>query len=229
MLYYILFGSNLSAQEAVIHFLITIFVFMISLTIHEFSHAFVAFKCGDPTAKLSGRMTINPLKHIDLMGFLMFIFLGVGWAKPVPVNPMNFKKYKTGTRAVSVAGVGANFLTGLLATIIYTILLATVGDANGIGLVYTYEILKYFMLVNSFLIMFNILPIPPLDGFNFISTYLKPDNKFLNFMQRNGFKILIGILIVGFFTEAFFGFDIFTVYLESMFNFVYVPITWLGV
>ena len=73
MIYYILFNQDLTADEAVIHFLITIFVYMISLTIHEFAHAFIAFKCGDPTAKLAGRMTLNPIKHLDMMGFLMFM------------------------------------------------------------------------------------------------------------------------------------------------------------
>ena len=228
LLYYILFSSNLTAEDAVIHFLITIFVFMISLTLHEFAHAFAAFKCGDPTAKLSGRMTLNPLKHIDLTGFLMFIFLGVGWARPVPINPMNFKKYKTGTRIVSSAGVLANFAIGLLSAIIYTVLIATIGSASGIAMGYVYTILIYFMLVNSFLFMFNILPIPPLDGFNFISTFVKQENKFMNYMAKNGFKVLIGILLVGLLTDLLFGFDIFTVYLELMYKLVYTPITWLG-
>ena len=127
MIYYILFNSNLTAKETVIHFLITIFVYMISLAIHEFSHAFVAFKCGDPTAKLAGRMTLNPFNHLNLSGFIMFIALGVGWAKPVPINPLNFKKFKQGTRAVAISGVLANFIFGLLAAIVYTILLTTVG------------------------------------------------------------------------------------------------------
>ena len=120
MLYYILFNQDLTAEEAVIHFLITIFVYLISLTIHEFAHAFSAFKCGDPTAKLAGRMTLNPFKHLDMMGFLMFIFLGVGWAKPVPINPINFKKYKKGTRIVSLAGVTANLILGLISSIAFS-------------------------------------------------------------------------------------------------------------
>ena len=229
MLYYILFQSDLTANEAVIHFLITIFVYIFSLTLHEFAHAFVAFKCGDPTPKMSGRMTINPLKHMDLMGFLLFIFLGIGWAKPVPVNPTNFKKYKKGTRLVSIAGVSANFIIGLISAITYAILLGTVGLNGGVAMQYVYIVLTYAMLINSFLFMFNILPIPPLDGFNFLATLVKPDNKFLNKMARNGMNILLGFLILGIFTDLLFGFDIFTIYLELLFNFVYTPITWLGV
>ena len=228
MLYYILFNTNLTAEDAVIHFLITIFVYLISLTIHEFAHAFVAFKCGDPTAKLAGRMTINPFKHVDMMGFLMFIFLGVGWAKPVPTNPLNFKKYKKGTRAVSLAGVAANFLLGLLSAGIIAILLATVG-INSVAMGYVYYILLYFMLVNSFLVMFNILPIPPMDGYNFVASFSKGENKFIKFMIRNGFKLLIGFLLLGLVTDLLFGFDLFTEYLQLLFRFVYTPITWLGV
>ena len=228
MLYYILFNTNLTATDSVIHFLITIFIYMISLTIHEFAHAFVAFKCGDPTAKLAGRMTLNPLKHLDMMGFLMFIFLGVGWAKPVPTNPMNYRNYKKGTRAVSISGVTANLLLGLISAGTIAILSATVG-INGEVMGYIYYILFYFMLVNSFLVMFNIMPIPPMDGFNFISTFCKPNNKFLNFMARNALRIILGILLLGFVTDLLFGFDIFTVYLMLLHEYVFVPISLLGV
>lgn len=228
LLYYILFNSDLTASEAVIHFLITIFVYMISLAIHEFFHAFAAFKMGDPTAKLAGRMTLNPFKHLDMMGFLMFIFLGVGWAKPVPVNPLNFKKFKKGTRVVSIAGVSANFVLGLLSAGTFAILLSTVG-VDGVAMGYVYNILMYFMIVNSFLVMFNILPIPPMDGFNFISSFLKPENGFIKFMAKNGYKVLIGLLLAGFVTDLFFGFDIFNVYLALLNDFIYWPIAWIGV
>ena len=229
MLYYILFQSNLTANEAVIHFLITIFVYVFSLTLHEFAHAFVAYKCGDQTPKMSGRMTMNPLKHMDLFGFMLFIFLGIGWAKPVPVNPTNFKKYKKGTRLVSMAGVTANFLIGLVSAITFAILMATVGLNGGVAMQYVYVVLTYAMLINSFLFMFNILPIPPLDGFNFLATLLTPDNKFLIKLARNSIKILFGFILMGIVTDLVFGFDIFSVYLELLFNYVYTPIMFLGV
>ena len=228
MLYYILFNTDLTAGEAVIHFLITIFVYLISITIHEFAHAYVAFKCGDPTAKLAGRVSLNPFKHLNMMGFLMFIFLGVGWAKPVPTNPLNYKKYKKGIRAVSLAGVLANLILGLLSAGVIAILLSTVG-INGIFIEYVYNILFYLMVVNSFLFMFNILPIPPMDGFSFISSFCKTENKFINFMMKNGFKLLIGFLLLGFVTDLMFGFDIFTVYLSLLLDYVYLPISFLGV
>lgn len=229
MLYYILFNTDLTAQEAVTHFLITIFVFMLSLSIHEFAHALTAYKMGDPTAKAMGRLTLNPLKHLDMSGFLFFVFLGVGWAKPVPINPLNFKKYKKGTRAVSISGVLSNFLLGLISAIIYAILLATVGETGGVAMEYVYTVLAYFMFVNSFLAMFNILPIPPLDGFNFISTFMKPDNKYLKFMLRNGAKVILGVLLLSVLTDLLFGFDILTLYLSLINDFIYLPICFLGV
>ncbi len=211
------------------HFLITVVVFMFSLTLHEFAHAFVALKCGDPTAKMAGRLSLNPFKHIDLTGFLFFMFLGVGWAKPVPINPINFKKYKKGVRAVSIAGVLSNFLFGLVAAIIYAILLATVGTAGGVAMQYIYTLLSYVMLVNSFLTLFNLLPIPPLDGFNFVASFCKSENKFLRFMAQHGFKVLIGILLFGLATDILFGFDIFNMYLSLIDMFIYTPIAFLGV
>jgi len=228
VLYYILFNQNLTAEEAVIHFLITVAILAISLSIHEFAHAFSALKMGDPSAKLAGRMSLNPLKHVSMSGFLMFMLLGVGWAKPVPINPMNFKKYKKGTRIVSSSGVLANFTLGLISAVICAILLSTVG-IGGTAMTYLYDVLFYTMLVNSFLVLFNILPIPPLDGFNFIASFCKAENKFIKFMARNGFKIIIGLLLLGLLTDLLFGFDIFTYYLSLLYDYVFIPISFIGV
>lgn len=213
MLYYILFNTDLTAEEAVIHFLITVAVFMISLTIHEFAHAFAAFKCGDNTAKLAGRMTLNPFKHLNLSGFIFFMLLGVGWAKPVPINPLNFKKYKKGTRWVSVSGVLANFVLAVLSATIFIVLSLTVGLGGNL-MFWIYYILIYLIIINGFLLMFNILPIHPLDGFNFVISFMKSENKFIKFMARNGAKLLIGIILLSLITDLLFGFDILSFYLS---------------
>ena len=229
LLYYILFSENLTANEAVMHFLITVFIYMIAVTIHEFAHAFVAYKMGDSTAKNAGRLTLNPLKHVNLTGFLFFIFIGVGWANPVPVNPLNYRKFKKGTRWVAVSGILANFLMGLFSAIIYAILLATVGTAGGAAMEIVYSVLIYSMLINSFLAMFNFLSIPPLDGFDFVASFMKTENKFIKFMVRNGLRLLIGLLLLGMITDLLFGFDVFTLYLSLINDFIYVPICLLGV
>ena len=228
MLYYILFNTQLSAQEAVIHFLITIFVFMISLSVHEFAHALTANIIGDKTAKAMGRLTLNPFKHLDMKGFLFFMLLGVGWAKPVPINPLNFKKFKKGIRLVSISGILANFLLGLLSAGIFAILLVTVCFET-VAMGYVADILLYFMLVNSFLALFNLLPIYQFDGFNFITSFMKTENKFIKFSIRNSFKILIAIFLVSILTDLLFGFDVLSAYLSLLYDFVYLPISFIGV
>ena len=209
-------------------FLISILVFFVSLSAHEFAHGLMALKMGDKTAKLAGRLTMNPLKHLDKSGFLCFALLGVGWAKPIPINHLNFKKFKTGMRLVSLAGIFANILLGLLSAGLYAVLLITVG-AEIVAMQYVYLILEYFMLVNSFLALFNILPIHPLDGFNFVASFMRNDNKFIRFSLKNGFKILLGALLFGLFTQLMFGFDILDWYLSILYNYVFIPIASLGV
>lgn len=228
MLYYILFNDYYTPREAVIVFLITIFVYLISLTLHEFAHSLTAYKMGDPTPKLMGRLTLNPFKHLSLGGFLMFVLLGIGWAKPVPINPLNFKKYRKGIRLVSISGILTNFLLGLIAAIIYAILLSTVGYINT-AMEYLFLILQYFMVVNSFLALFNLIPIYPMDGFNFVTSFMRADNKYIKFNVKNGMKLLLCILLVTLLIEIIFSFDLLDWYLSILYNYVYLPISFLGV
>lgn len=229
MLYYILFNTSLTPEQAVILFLISLFSFMFSLTIHEFAHGLVAYKMGDDTPKLSGRLTIDPFKHLDLKGFILFMLLGVGWAKPIPVNPTKFKKYRTGIRLVSISGVLANLTIGLISAGLYALLGATVPNGSVAGIEYVYLTLQYLMLINSFLAMFNILPIHPLDGFNFITSFMKSNNKFIYNGIKNGFKILIGILLGSLLIEIMFNVDILGFYLSLLYDWFFVPIASLGV
>lgn len=229
MIYYVLFNSNLTGQQAVTFFLMVIFAYFVSIAVRDFARALVAVKMGDPTPKQAGRLTLNPFKHVDFSGFLFFVFVGISWSKPVPVNPLNFKKYRTGSRLISIIGIVANIVLGLVAAGIYAILLATVGYASSGALYYVYEFLPYLMLVNSFLAMFNLLPIFPMDGFSFIVSFMKTENNFIKFSVRNGVKIICGIIIASLLTDLLFGFDLLDWYLTILYNFVYVPISLLGV
>ena len=108
MLYFLL-STNLSGWELIIFVLAYILSMMLALVLHEYAHGFIAYKCGDDTAKLSGRLSLNPFNHLDIYGMLSFLFIGFGWAKPVPIDSLKFRNYKRGQRLVSLAGVVTNF------------------------------------------------------------------------------------------------------------------------
>jgi len=216
-------GMGGSPKDAVIFFLIAIFVFFISIMFHELAHGFAAYKMGDLTPKMAGRLTLNPTKHMEVSGFVCFLLLGVGWAKPMPVNPLNFKKFKTGNRIVSIAGILTNFLIGLIAAIVIGILFAC--SVPMVGAAYwIYMILYYFMLVNGMLALFNLIPLAPLDGFQFVATFLKPNNKFVEWNQKHGMQTLFAVLLISILIEMVTGIDIFSLYLNLFERFVYIPI-----
>jgi len=142
-------------------------VLLLSLTVHEFFHAWSAWKLGDDTAARMGRLTLNPIPHIDLFGTILLPIMGapIGWAKPVPVNPARFRRgvsMATGDTIVSVAGPLSNLGLGLLCAVAYGLVKRF--SEGGEGMVPVFGLLYRFMIVNAGLALFNILPIPPLDG-----------------------------------------------------------------
>lgn len=215
--------SNIEPLDALIQFLMIVFVFAFSLSLREFARALAAYKMGDDTAKLMGRLTLNPIKHLDPAGFIFFMLIGVGWSKPVPINPTKFKNYRKGIRWVSCSGVIANFLFGLFASLLYLTLNRTVGCPTT-AMQYLYLFLMITMQINSFLVLFNILPIYPLAGFDFITTFMKSNNKFIYFNLKNGVKLLYTILIVSLIIDLLFGVDLFAFYLNLLYNYIYLPL-----
>ncbi len=142
---------------------------LMAITFHEVAHGYVAFRCGDPTAKMLGRLSLNPLKHLDVLGTLSLFFLGFGWAKPVPVNPRNFSNYRRDDFLVSVAGVVTNLTLFIIATAF------TVGLYRHVNSDFLYYVLLFFSMfasINLGLGVFNLLPIPPLDGFHVLNDTL---------------------------------------------------------
>lgn len=199
MLYYILFTSMYPTFESrVIAFFTFCLAAVLSLTIHEFSHSFTAYKLGDPTPKTYGRLTLNPLAHFDYMGLICFLFFGFGWAKPVPINPFNFKKIKRDTFLVSVSGVATNLIC---AFIFYPLALLCSMSLWGTGFVLTLQeilisLFSFAYQANLVFAVFNLIPIHPLDGYNAIAAFLPYENKFSNFMQRYGSLLLLMLIIV---------------------------------
>jgi len=173
-------------------FIILVLALLFSLSLHEFAHAYVAFKQGDPTAKHMGRLTLNPLAHLDPLGSLLLLFAGFGWAKPVPVNPLNMRDPKKGFALVAIAGPGMNFI--LAAT--SCLLLKVPFFSGGILSVFLY----YFAFYNVGLGFFNLLPIAPLDGFKFVSGMLPADLSW-QWEQLAPYGIFILIFLIS--TNAF--------------------------
>ncbi|AMK11112.1 site-2 protease family protein [Pseudodesulfovibrio indicus] len=170
---------------------------LVALVFHEVAHGFVAYLLGDPTAKSAGRLTLNPLKHLDPIGTLAFFFVQFGWARPVPVNARYFKNPRKGMMYTAMAGPGVNFALAALFALAFHVMVAFgVGGQNPL-----YAMAYYAVFVNLILGAFNLLPIPPLDGSNVVAYFLPPQAayKFMS-LSRYGFIILIGIILLGRFT-----------------------------
>ncbi|MCD6323319.1 MAG: site-2 protease family protein [Clostridiales bacterium] len=169
---------------------------VIALTFHEFSHAWVAHKLGDDTAKIKGRLTLNPLKHLDILGTLMFIVARIGWAKPVPVNAMNFKDPKQDMVKVGIAGPLMNLLIAFITAFPIQIIVAvyTTRPAGQFTLI-IWEFLIMLFTVNLYLAVFNLIPVPPLDGSR-IFYGLLPQKYYFKVMQYERYVAFALILFV---------------------------------
>jgi Zn-dependent protease len=163
------------------------------LTFHEFSHAFVADQLGDHRPRALGRVSLNPVNHIDPMGAIMLMVAGFGWAKPVPVNPYALRPGRRAMSVVAAAGPVANLAVAVVAAIVYRLL-----DGLGIG-GFVLDAAWFTVLFNVVLAIFNLLPIPPLDGYNVVLPFLPPPVAMQ--VQRNaqyGMLILLGLILVSY-------------------------------
>ena len=190
-----MFGRLSSILQDPLSLLYTLPAIIIGLTVHEWAHAFAADKLGDPTAKNLGRMTLNPFAHIDLFGFLCLLVVGFGWAKPVPVNPRNFKNYRRDDIIVSLAGIAMNLVVAFCATILFYfgVYRWNLGSNEAF-----YTIFLSIVTINLSLAVFNLLPIYPLDGSHvFESLFMRYIPRFFMFLRQYGQYILIALLVSG--------------------------------
>lgn len=180
------FGDSITSMVA------TLLAVLLAITFHETAHGFVAYQLGDPTAKNEGRLTLNPLAHLDPVGaFLMFV-AGFGWAKPVPVNPFYFHGDRTkGMMLVSVAGPLTNLALSFLCYFIY------VAGGAFPALPFVSIFLRSMVTLNVYLAVFNLIPIPPLDGSKILAGFLPKSTayQYLTTMERYGFLILMVLIL----------------------------------
>lgn len=195
--------SNFSWLELLI---INIPAVLIAITVHEFSHAYAAVKMGDRTPQYHGRLSLNPLDHLDPIGTLMLIIFRFGWAKPVPINPYNFRDYKKGTVIVALAGPLSNFALALVSSLVARLVIP-------FGFSYLSIFIDTLIFINIALAIFNLIPIPPLDGSRLLILIVPPRYEYiLGWLERYGFFIIIFIIaftpliswIVGPITNFFF-------------------------
>ena len=163
---------------------------LLALTVHEYAHAAVADSMGDPTPRLMGRLTMNPLKHLDPIGTVMLLFAGFGWAKPVEVNPSYFRNGRKSMMAVSFAGPGSNFLLAFIA-----VFLTATFDTLGYTKSGIYTFLFWVQIYNVWFALFNLLPIPPLDGSKILVGIL-PGRYAYEFLKIGQYSFLILIVLV---------------------------------
>jgi Zn-dependent protease len=166
---------------------------VIGITVHEWAHAWVAYKLGDTTPKIQGRVTLNPLAHIDPVGLIALLFIGFGWGKPVMVNPYGFKHPRRDNLLTDVAGITLNFIVAFIFVFVLRIYIDTSGGVVSNTAV---MIIQYIVWMNLVLMIFNLLPVPPLDGFGIVTEALNLRGKpGYQAFYNAGFPILIALIL----------------------------------
>jgi Zn-dependent protease len=168
---------------------------VLGLTVHEFSHALFAHMCGDSTSKDQGRVTLNPLKHIDLLGFIMLIIVGFGWAKPVQFHEKNLRNPKTDVIIIAIAGPLSNAVIAMILSVLLSILASIISVYSGSSIQVIYEVLHYAIYINWGLFIFNLIPLPPLDGSHILFHQFRRFPVLYDGLYKYGSFLLFGLLI----------------------------------
>lgn len=192
----ILFDTSYGLLERVLLFFLVAAALVVSIVLHEIAHGYVAHLNGDDTAKRMGRLSLNPKKHFDALGLIMLVCVGFGYAKPVPINPNNFRSYRKGCILVSIAGVVTNILLAFFSAGLYVLCCYLTVSLSAVAFGFIASFFYYLSWFNTVLCFFNILPFFPLDGFNLIDALCKRENKFTRFMRNYGQYVLIALVLV---------------------------------
>ncbi len=192
-----LLSGQLDFATAVVDILASLVVIFLIMPFHEWAHAFVAYKLGDTSIKSRGRLTLNPIEHIDPIGALLIILIGFGWAKPVPIDDRNFKNPKVGMGISAMAGPLANLIAAIAGGLILNALLKFAPNfiiTNQFGY-YIYLFFVYYILLNICLAVFNLIPIPPLDGSKILFMFLPDKWVYTLYKYENVFFAIIIVLV----------------------------------
>lgn len=192
----LLAGGSVSGEAILMQIIATLFVIFCILPLHEFAHGWMAEKLGDHTARAAGRLTMNPLASLDPFGALFLLLFGFGWAKPVPVNPWNFKKPKRDMAITALAGPVSNLLAALVGGILYFALyLFVLPSASTSVFIAVDAFLSAYIVINVSLAVFNLLPIPPLDGSRVVSAFLSDRAMAAYYRYQNVIVMVLFLLL----------------------------------
>lgn len=198
MTLYRLFANAPNGRYGLLNVLAFIVALLSALVLHELAHGLVALWNGDPTAKAYGRLTLNPIKHFDWIGLILMFLVGFGWAKPVPVNPNNFKDRKVGAITVSIAGVTTNIFLAFIAAMVYVLFLKITPQTQSAEYaVYFFVVLAQLTCqLNVHFALFNLLPLYPLDGYRLLSCFIDERNGAMLFIRRYSLYIMLGFIVL---------------------------------
>ena len=187
-------GEGVDLPSLLMQLLATVAVIFLILPLHEYAHGLIAYKLGDPTAKQSGRLTLNPLASIDKVGTLGLLLFGIGWAKPVPVNPRYFRNPKRDMALTALAGPLANLIAAYLGALVFY----AIGIFAPYNTVVAYILIffNYYAMINTVLAVFNLVPIPPLDGSKILASFLSDRARFKFYQYQNVLSMVGMILLV---------------------------------
>lgn len=228
MLFSLLQGDSIT--DIIIRLLLTLPVILCALSFHEAAHGYAAWKMGDPTAHNLGRLSLNPLKHLDPIGCLMMLLVGYGWAKPVPINTRYFRDPKKGMAITAAAGPAANLLIGLISIVLfaffsacYTLVAIQTGEGFLLRCVFWLAmIFQLSALFNLVLMIFNLIPIPPFDGSRIAFAFLPQRHYFL--IMRYERQIMLGLLVALMAFSYFFDFSPSAWLAEKLIDAIYPPL-----